>query len=145
MGSAAQYLVLIDTGAKQSFIFGTNKRRANVGASELIRRVGTDWINEACKGKPGVATIISASGTAMLKVEDRSVGEGVAHAQALLRAGLGPSAEAVSVRGAEDGEVVMVETQGRLRLILPWVGDASLPLHAQAAMTKEHFRRGRLP
>lgn len=80
MGSAAQYLVLIDTGAKQSFIFGTNKRRANVGASELIRRVGTDWINEACKGKPGVATIISASGTAMLKVEDRSVGEDIIEA-----------------------------------------------------------------
>jgi len=92
-----------------------------------------------------VVLAAAQDGARVAAAEDRSVGEGVAHAQALLRAGLGPSAEAVRVRGAEDGEVVMVETQGRLRLILPWVGDASLPLHAQAAMTKEHFRRGRLP
>lgn len=92
-----------------------------------------------------VVLAAAQDGARVAAAEDCSVGEGVAHAQALLRAGLGPSAEAVSVRGAEDGEVVMVETQGHLRLILPWVGDASLPLHAQAAMTKEHFRRGRLP
>ena len=48
----------------------------------------------------------------------------------------------VSVRGVDGGDVVMVETQGRLRLILPWVGDASLPLHAQAMMNKEAFHAG---
>ena len=92
-----------------------------------------------------VVLAAAQDGARVAAAEDRTVGEGVAHAQALLRAGLGPSAEAVSVRGAEDGEVVLVETQGRLRLILPWFGDASLPLHAQAAMTKEHFRHARLP
>lgn len=92
-----------------------------------------------------VVLAAAQDGARVAAAEDRTVGEGVAHAQALLRAGLGASAEAVSARGAEDGEVVMVETQGRLRLILPWFGDASLPLHAQAAMTKEHFRHARLP
>jgi len=92
-----------------------------------------------------VVLAAAQDGARVAAAEDRTLGEGVAHAQALLRAGLGASAEAVSARGAEDGVVVMVETQGRLRLILPWFGDASLPLHAQAAMTKERFRHARLP
>ncbi|MFN8473867.1 MAG: TadE family protein [Anaerolineae bacterium] len=78
-------------------------------------------------------------GARVAAAEDRHIEDGLARAHDLLRAGLGPSAEGVSVRGVDGGDVVMVETQGRLRLILPWVGDASLPLHAQAMINKEAF------
>ena len=79
-------------------------------------------------------------GARVAAAEDRDLDAGLAHAQALLRAGLGQSAQAVTVHGFDGGEVVVVETQGRLRLIIPWVGDASLPLHARAVMSKERFR-----
>ena len=79
-------------------------------------------------------------GARVAAAEDRDLDAGLAHAQALLRAGLGQSTRAVTVHGFDGGEVVVVETQGRLRLIIPWVGDASLPLHARAVMSKERFR-----
>ena len=81
-------------------------------------------------------------GARVAAAEDRNIEDGLARARDLLRAGLGPSAEGVSVRGADDGDAVLIETQGRLRLIIPWVGDASLPLHAQAVMSKERFHSG---
>ncbi len=81
-------------------------------------------------------------GARVAAAEDRDIEDGLARAHDLLQAGLGPSAEGVSVRGADDGDVVVVEAQGRLRLILPWLGDASLPLHAQAMMSKEVFHAG---
>lgn len=74
--------------------------------------------------------------------ENRSVGEGVAYTQALLQAGLGPSASDVRVQGADGGDVVVLEAQGRLHLIIPWVGDGSVPLRARAVMRKEGFRVG---
>lgn len=73
---------------------------------------------------------------------DRTLHDGVAHAQALLQAGLGRSAGDVALSAADRGEVVVVEAQGRLRTIIPWVADASLPLNARAVMSKEHFRVG---
>ena len=81
-------------------------------------------------------------GARVAAAEDRNIEDGLARAHDLLQAGLGASAEGVSVRGVDGGDVVMVEAQGRLRLIIPWVGDASLPLHAQAVMNKEAFHVG---
>jgi hypothetical protein len=66
----------------------------------------------------------------------------VGRTQDILRAGLGSEAAALAVQARDGGEVVSVEARGRLRLIIPWVGDASLPLDARAVATKERFRPG---
>ena len=80
---------------------------------------------------------------ARIAAEDgRSLPDGVATAQALLRAGLGGEASAITLQGREDQNVVVLQAQGRLRTIIPWVADASLPLSAQATMSKERFRAG---
>ena len=66
----------------------------------------------------------------------------VGRTQEVLRAGLGGDAAALSVQARDGGDVVSVEARGRLRLIIPWVGDASLPLDARAVASKERFRPG---
>lgn len=42
------YWVVIEAGAKQAYIFRTNKRRATVGASQLVHEVGLKWVDDAC-------------------------------------------------------------------------------------------------
>lgn len=74
--------------------------------------------------------------------EDRTLADGVAYARTLIDAGLGPSAREVTVRGAEDGRIVLVEAQGELEVLIPWVANASLPLLGRATVHKERFRAG---
>ncbi len=71
------HIVLIETVSNQPFIFGTNKLRENVGASELVLRAGTQFVQEAMDRTEvqGVETIHLASGKALLMVETASVGE----------------------------------------------------------------------
>src|SRR6185437_11476744 len=73
---------------------------------------------------------------------DGTVADGIATAQALLQAGLGQDSDDVTVRGSAGGDTVVVEAQGQLSLILPWVGNPTLPLHAQAIVTKDGFDAG---
>jgi len=89
-----------------------------------------------------VVTGAVQDGARVAAAADRTPADGVAHAQALLRAGLGQSAGDIAVRAVEDSDVVVIEAQGRLRTIIPWVADASLPLGARAVMSKERFRVG---
>jgi Flp pilus assembly protein TadG len=89
-----------------------------------------------------VVTGAVQDGARVAAAADRTPADGVAHAQALLRAGLGRSASDIAVRAVEDSDVVVIEAQGRLRTIIPWVADASLPLGARAVMSKERFRVG---
>jgi Flp pilus assembly protein TadG len=73
---------------------------------------------------------------------DRSVGDGLSDTQAILQAGLGPTASRIAVQGSDDGEVVTIAASGGLPTIIPWVATVTLPLHAQATVSKERFRAG---
>ena len=89
-----------------------------------------------------VVTGAVQDGARVAAAEDRTLAEGVAHARTLLQAGLGRSAGDVTVQGSEGVDAVVVEARGRLRTIIPWVADATLPLAARSAMSKERFRAG---
>ena len=89
-----------------------------------------------------VVTGAVQDGARVAAAEDRTIEDGVAHAQALLQAGLGRSARDVALSARDGGEVVVLEADGRLRAIIPWVADATLPLNARAVMSKERFRAG---
>ena len=89
-----------------------------------------------------VVTAAVQEGARVAAAESRTLPEGVAQAETLLRAGLGRSAATVTVQGSDDGLVVVIGAQGQLRTIFPWVADVSLPLRAQAAMHKEGFHAG---
>jgi len=81
-------------------------------------------------------------GARVAAAADGTVGDGVATAQALLQAGLGRSATDVRVKGNTAAGSVVLEAQGRLRLILPWLGNPTLPLHARVLMIQEGFYAG---
>lgn len=89
-----------------------------------------------------VVTGAVQDGARLAAANDRSLADGVGRAQSVLQAGLGPTARDVGLHGTDGGDVVVIEAQGRLRTIIPWVGDNSLPLHARAAVSKERFRPG---
>jgi len=91
-----------------------------------------------------VVTGAVQDGARVAASEDRTIGDGIAHTQALLRGGLGQEAGRVQIRGVDGGDAVSIEARGHLTLIVPWVADATLPIGAKAVVQKERFSsRGR--
>jgi hypothetical protein len=86
-----------------------------------------------------VVTTACAEGALVAAAADGNVAEGVTTAQGLLDAGLGSSAQAVTVQGVDGGATVTVAVQGHLPLLLPGLGGV-LPLSARSVMVKEGFR-----
>ena len=89
-----------------------------------------------------VVTGAVQDGARVAASEDRSLADGVNHARSLLKAGLGRSVDDFSVNGTDRSDAVVIEAQGRLRLIIPWAADAALPLGARSVVSKERFRAG---
>ena len=83
----------------------------------------------------------SVQEAARLSAEDgRTLDEGYARARALVTAGLGTSAQPVSVDGNMDADVVHVRIDAALQPILPL--GTGLPIHAEAWVARERFRPG---
>lgn len=89
-----------------------------------------------------VVTGAVQDGARVAAADGRTVSDGISRAQDLLRAGLGRSASEVQIQGNEEGQVVVVQANGSLRTIIPWVGEATLPLQSRAVVAKEKFRAG---
>ena len=90
-----------------------------------------------------VVTGAVQDGARVAAAEDRTARPtACAHAQALLDAGLGRARGTSRCGGSDGGGTVALEAQGRLRPIIPWVADATLPLGARAVVSKERFRAG---
>ena len=89
-----------------------------------------------------VITAAVQDGARVAAAADGTLSDGVVHAQAIMRAGLGQNAAEIALRATDDGDVVTLQAQGRLRTIIPWVADSTLPLEARAVVSKERFRPG---
>jgi hypothetical protein len=75
---AVRHWCLIETGANQAYVFGTNRLRHVVGASYLVHQAGTAWVREAVSRFQGTARVVFAiSGKALLLVDDLATGQGV--------------------------------------------------------------------
>lgn len=77
-------LVLIETSGNQSYIFETNKRRENVGASQLVHELGATWLPGALESLGVVAgraeddkveVLVASSGKALVVVPAGALGE----------------------------------------------------------------------
>jgi Cas10/Cmr2, second palm domain len=108
--AVGRYWTVIETGGNQSYIFGSSKQAANVGASELIARVGTRWLADAAEevragGDDGtvVDPVVRASGKALVLVDSPRTGKEIT--RAVTRRALG-EAPGLQVWGVTDDQAI---------------------------------------
>lgn len=75
-GGNRRYWVLIETGANQAYIFGTNRLRHVVGASYLVREVGVTWVPQEA-ARHNAEVVLAISGKALLLADDPDAGRSV--------------------------------------------------------------------
>jgi hypothetical protein len=113
------HAVLIETVANQAYIFGTNKLRENVGASELTAQAGTRYVLDAVAQAGGqvpqdlrnpatfptisdtnpVEIVLAVSGKALLLVRDADLGRQIVRAVTLRALREAPGLEVRGVVG----------------------------------------------
>lgn len=73
------YVVLIETASNQRTIFQTNRLLENIGASQLIYRVGKEFVNDVVEelGPEAAEIVVSASGKAILLARDEEAAKGI--------------------------------------------------------------------
>ena len=89
-----------------------------------------------------VVTAAVQDGARVAAAEDGTVAQGTDYAHALISAGLGDIARQIQIQGIDGGSAVAIQAQGNMRMIIPWVADATLPLEARSVMNKERFQAG---
>src|SRR5262245_39880093 len=129
---APMYLVLIETSGNQNYIFGTNKLRENVGASQLIWQVG-DMVTEAVHERKDCETIINASGKALIQAPDRKTAELIVRR---VTQGCLEKAPGMEIRGA-----VQEVGNSRLHHTIQQVHKRHEALHSQLRSPIERFLR----
>ena len=97
-GWAVKHWCLIETGANQAYVFGTNRLRHVVGASYLVHQVGTDWVPEAAR-RVGARLVVAISGKALLLVDDPAAGQAVISEVSMRALDRAPGLEVTGVVG----------------------------------------------
>jgi hypothetical protein len=75
-----RHWVIIETGGNQSFIFGTNRLRHAVGASQLIHESTTVWLDQVLRTYQDASVVQSVSGKALLLVDSPTTGRAIIRA-----------------------------------------------------------------
>jgi hypothetical protein len=105
-GGNTRHWVLIETGGNQAYIFGTNRLRHVVGASQLIRELGTTWVHGAV-GAHDAEVVVAISGKALLLVPHPEDGRAVIAAVSARALAEAPGLEVTGVVGPPfDAELV---------------------------------------
>jgi hypothetical protein len=97
-GENTQHWVLIETGGTQAYIFGTNRLRHVVGASDLIRELGTAWVRAAA-ASAGAEVVVAISGKGLLLAGDPEAGRAVVAAVSARALAEAPGLEVTGVVG----------------------------------------------
>ncbi|MGH4018516.1 MAG: hypothetical protein ACRDT0_04580 [Pseudonocardiaceae bacterium] len=103
--------VLVSTSGNQSYIFASNRLREAVGASYLLARSTTAWVEEALSGT-GSKLVQASSGSTLAVAPDRDAARALARAVTgkALREAPGLAIHAVSVE--IDGEAPTADEVG---------------------------------
>jgi Flp pilus assembly protein TadG len=89
-----------------------------------------------------VVTAAAQEGARFGAAEGRTATDGAGRAQDVLASGIGGDDGTFIVTAQRTGDVVVVQVQGRYRLMVPWLTGRTLPLNATAEMRREGFRAG---
>lgn len=66
----ARWLLTVETGGNQAYVFASNRLRESVGASHLVMESTTKWLRAALKDAPPHSVLQEASGKAFVLFED---------------------------------------------------------------------------